>query len=161
MYVHEVFLQKTTKQVLHASVLDIKVYYYPWNIAIPRVVMSLISNTVKVKSLIYYTHYTCIQNSARALKIETMHSSKTTLYNNNNNNNNNNKKATVTSVCLATCCFVVSMLFMECRFERRYSESGIIGWAPSKYRPAFVVREWKRQPVSCAGWTFTRKSFSR
>ena len=59
------------KQILHATVLDIKVYYYPrnaismrlqaeWNITIPRVVMNLISNTVKVQYLFYYTHYACI-----------------------------------------------------------------------------------------------------
>ena len=47
-----------------------------WNVAIPRVVINLISNTVKVQC---YTHYTCIQNHVRALKTETMHSSKTML----------------------------------------------------------------------------------
>ena len=79
------------KQILHATVLDIKVYYYPrnailatrpqaeWNIAIPRVVINLISNTVKVQYLFYYIHYTCIQNRVRSMKTETKHSSKTTL----------------------------------------------------------------------------------
>ena len=47
-----------------------------WNIAIPRVVINLISNTVKVQYLFYYTHYTCIQNCVRALKTDC---SKTTL----------------------------------------------------------------------------------
>ena len=50
-----------------------------WNIAIPRVLINLISNKVKVQYLFYHTHYTCIQNLVRALKTEKMHSSKTTL----------------------------------------------------------------------------------
>ena len=43
------------KQILHATVL---VYYYPRNITIPRVVINLISNTVKVQYLFYYPHCT-------------------------------------------------------------------------------------------------------
>ena len=50
-----------------------------WNIVIPRVVINLISNTVKVQYLFYYIHYTCIQNRVRSMKTETKHSSKTTL----------------------------------------------------------------------------------
>ena len=56
----------------HANVLDIKVYYYPrnaifhearaeasWNITNPRIIINLISNTVKMQYLFYYrlTHY--------------------------------------------------------------------------------------------------------
>ena len=72
------------KQILHATVLDIKAYYYPrnaaeLNIAIPRIVINLISNTVKVQYLFYYIHHTCIQNRVRSMKAETKHSSKTTL----------------------------------------------------------------------------------
>ena len=44
-------------------------------------------------------------------------------------------------VCLATCHFVVGT---ERRFKRKYSESGVIVWAPSKYRLVFVVWEWRR-----------------
>ena len=58
------------KPILHATVLDIKVYHYPRNIAIPRVVINLISNTIKVQYLFYYIHYTCIQNRVRAMKTE-------------------------------------------------------------------------------------------
>ena len=72
------------KQILHATMLDIRVYYYSrnaifhkaaalWNIASSRVV-NLISNTIKVQYLFYYTHYTCIRNHVRALKTETMDS---------------------------------------------------------------------------------------
>ena len=39
-----------------------------WNIAIPRVVMNLISNTVKVQYLFCYTHYTCIQNCCQGFE---------------------------------------------------------------------------------------------
>ena len=50
-----------------------------WNIAIPRVVINLISNTAEVQYLFYYIYYTCIQNGVRSMKTETKHSSKTTL----------------------------------------------------------------------------------
>ena len=64
--VAEAFTTMDNKQILNATVLDI---YYPrmqystrlqaeWNITIPRVVISLISNTVKVQYLFYCTHYT-------------------------------------------------------------------------------------------------------
>ena len=39
---------------------------------------------------------------------------------------------------------VVGVLLTERRFKRRYSESGIVVQAPSKYRPGFVVWEWRR-----------------
>ena len=38
-------------------------------------------------------------------------------------------------VCLVMFRFVVGMLLTEHRFERRYSESGIIVQVPSKYQP--------------------------
>ena len=56
-------------QILHATVLDIKVYYYPRNITLSKVV---ITKTVKVHYLSYYTHCACIQHCVKALRSETM-----------------------------------------------------------------------------------------
>ena len=47
---------RNNKQILHATALDIKVYYYPRNIVIPRVVINLISNTVKVFIILITLH---------------------------------------------------------------------------------------------------------
>ena len=48
------------------------------NITIPRVVINLISNTVKVQVFVLLSSlYACIQNCVRALRLETMHSPKT------------------------------------------------------------------------------------
>ena len=79
------------KQILHANVLDIKVYYYSRNVIFHEaagrvqyyhskgIVINLISNTVKVQYYVYYTHYACVQNRVKALMTEMqMHSSKTT-----------------------------------------------------------------------------------
>ena len=53
------------KQILHATVLDIKVDYYPRNAIFHGAAINLISNTVKVQYLFYYIW---IQNRVRALK---------------------------------------------------------------------------------------------